>query len=540
MPTHEIRGNPEAVHAPPADEFETSGISVAQIIATLSRYRRTIAFWIAAVVLLYSIGALVAVVYSPGITTTSLPFRLDFEGAENGLYPNGLKFSSTDIVGANVLARVYEMDNAARYMTFRRFKEAVFLEESSRELETLNAQFDALLSDPKLSSVDRERIEREYQLRRSSLRHAEFSLNFADDRRLKRVPADAREKILRDVLSVWAEVADREKGAVKYRWPVLTSNVVVRDSAGPREYLIELDVLRARIDRILANIDQLLRIPGSELVRVGSDKISLTEISVNLGEISRYQVAPLITHLSQTALMRDPRMVSGYYQAQLSSAQRDYEQANAHVAALRHSLTSYTGGQDGQRDARQAQNTPAPAAAPGDAITPQLSESFLDRIVKLATDSSDMKYRQDLVNETTRVTIAELLPAQRELQYYQNFALQMTAPGKIVRTGPSPGAQDVKFVADAENAAYEAILKALRQVSEAYLVLSRNLNPDGVLYTLSGPAIEHTAHSIAVKQLILIGILVLSLALPVILLGCLLHAARIDGITADVPHDTGP
>jgi hypothetical protein len=459
------------------------------------------------------------------MTITSLPFRLDFEGAENGLYPNGLKFNSTDIVGANVLARVYEIDNAARYMTFRRFKEAIFLEESSRELEKLNAHFDALLSDPKLSSVDRERIEREYQLRRSTLRHAEFSLNFADDRLLKHVPSDAREKILRDVLTVWAEVADREKGAVKYRLPVLTSNVLVRDVAGPREYLIELDVLRARIDRILANIDQLLRIPGSELVRVGPEKISLTEISVNLREISRYQVAPLIAQMTQTAQMHDPRMVSGYYQAQLSSAQRDYEQANAHVAALRQSLTSYMGEQNGRRDTGQAQSARAPGSPLSDGIMPQVSEGFLDRIMKLATDSSDMKYRQDLVNETTLATIAELLPAQRELQYYQNFAAQMTARS----SGLAPSTQDAKVVETAENAVYQSILRALGQVSEAYLVLSRNLNPDGVLYTLSGPAIEHTVHAIAVKQLILIGILVLLLTLPVIILGCLLHAARADG-----------
>jgi hypothetical protein len=521
MSTHVIRNTADGGHEPPAHELESSGISVAHIVRTLSHYRRAILFWLGALLFLYVLAASVVVLMAPGIEITSLPFRLDFEGAENGLYPNGLKFSSTDIVGANVLTRVYQTTNAAAYLPFRRFKEAVFIQESSRELEKLNLEYESRLADGRLTPVDRERIEREYQLRRSSLRHAEFSLNFADDTRS--VPPAERERILRATLAAWAEIADREKGAVKYRLPVLTTNVVVRNSVGPREYLIELDILRSRINRILSNIDDLLRIPGAEIVRVGPEKISLSEISLNLSDIRRFQIDPLITETYQKKLVRDPATVSGYYQSQLASVQREYAQARAHVETLQNSLMTYMGEQQGT--SRETVNPSSVGQAQGgQTVTPQLSEGFIDRIVKMATDSGDVKYRQDIVTEMNRVAIGSLLPAEKEVQYYQTVAPQMNSFSGIARGDLSARAAEVTAVEQAENAAYASVIKSLQQVSDAYQVLSRNLNPDGLLYTFSGPALTRTQKSVSLKRLILAGFVLTLLALPVILLGCLLHA----------------
>jgi hypothetical protein len=524
MSTHVVRSTGDGSHEPQAHEVESSGISVAHIVRTLSRYRRTIFLLLAVLGFLYGILALTVFALSPGIEITSLPFRLDFEGAENGLYPNGLNFSSTDILASNVLIRAYETTNASAYVPFRRFREAIFIQESSRELEKLNLEYQTRLADTRLTPVDRERIEREYQLRRSSLRHAEFSLNFADDSHLGHVvPLAERERILRAILNVWADLADREKGAVKYRLPVLTTNVVTRSAVGPREYLMELDVLRARINRILTNIAELMRIPGAEIARVGPEKISLAEISMNLFDTRRFQIDPLITQTYQKRLVRDPVTVSGYYQSQLASAQREYEQAKEHVATLQNSLMTYMGEQ--QATSRElAGQTPGGQLQGGQSVTPQLSEGFLDRIVKLATDSGDMKYRQDIVTEMNKIAISDLLPAEKEVQYYQTIAQQMNSFGAMPHGDLASRAAEVKAVEDAENVAYASVVKSLQQVSEAYLVLSRNLNPDGLLYTFSGPAMTRTEKTVSLKRLVLFGVLLMMLALPVILLGCLLHA----------------
>ena len=522
MSTHVIRSSAEGGHEPPAHEVESSGISVAHIVRTLSHYRRAILFWLGGLAFLYALAALTVVLMAPGIEVTSIPFRLDFEGAENGSYPNGLKFSSTDIVGANILTRVYQTTNAAAYLPFRKFKEAIFIQESSRELEKLNLEFESRLADGRLTPVDRERIEREYQLRRSSLRHAEFSLNFADDS--NSVPKAERERLLRAILATWAEIADREKGAIKYRLPLLTTNVVVRNAIGPREYLVELDVLRSRINRILLNVADLMRIPGAEIVRVGPEKISLAEIAANLSDIRRFQIDPLISATYQKRLIRDPNTVGGYYQAQLASAQRDYAQLKAHVEMLQSSLMTYMGEQQGSSRELAGSASLGTQTQGGQTVTPQLTEGFIDRIVKLSTDSNDLKYRQDIITEMNRVAIDNLLPAEKEVQYYQTVAQQMNAFSGMSGSDLSSRAADVKAVEDAENAAYASVIKSLQQVSEAYLMLSRNLNPDGLLYTFGGPAISRVEKAVSLKRIVLFGVVLGFLALPVILLGCLLHA----------------
>ena len=117
--------------------FESGSISVAHIINVLRRYSPIIAVSIAAVIFGYVLIALAYYALSPTTLSSRLPFRLEFEGAERGEYPNGLKFSSSEIVSTPILMRVYEANELSKYVPFHRFKESLFVHESSPELQRL-------------------------------------------------------------------------------------------------------------------------------------------------------------------------------------------------------------------------------------------------------------------------------------------------------------------------------------------------------------------------------------------------------------------
>ena len=59
------------------------------------------------------------------------------------------------------------------------------------------------------------------------------------------------------------------------------------------EYPVLVDILRNTINRILGNIDELLKLPGATLTRVGENRISLPEIRVNLENLLEFRVQPL-------------------------------------------------------------------------------------------------------------------------------------------------------------------------------------------------------------------------------------------------------
>jgi hypothetical protein len=147
----------------------------------------------------------------------TLHFRVLFEGAGEGKYPNGTPFSSSEIVATPVLDQVYKANDLQRYMDFTSFKESLCALESNADLELLSYEYQTKLSDTKLTPVDRARIEAEFRKKLESLKSAEFSLNLRRSERMKKLPGALVTKILDDTLSEWARQAREQKGALS-RW----------------------------------------------------------------------------------------------------------------------------------------------------------------------------------------------------------------------------------------------------------------------------------------------------------------------------------
>jgi hypothetical protein len=67
-------------------------VSISHLVHTLQAYGPAILLSIAAIAVLYTIVGVAIYVFSPTQRITSQKFRLDFEGASDGRYPNGIKF----------------------------------------------------------------------------------------------------------------------------------------------------------------------------------------------------------------------------------------------------------------------------------------------------------------------------------------------------------------------------------------------------------------------------------------------------------------
>ena len=95
------------------------GVSLTDLIIGLYRYRIPIATVVMAVAVLYMIVSFYLFLSMPVHRTVTLPFRLDFEGVDRGEYPNGIKFSSAEIVATPILTKVFEENNLQQYLTVK-------------------------------------------------------------------------------------------------------------------------------------------------------------------------------------------------------------------------------------------------------------------------------------------------------------------------------------------------------------------------------------------------------------------------------------
>ena len=273
---------PETAYpATPTYWEDDDGISLTDLVRRLYRYRIAIATVVTVVAVLYMILSLLLLLLMPVHKTVTLPFRLDFEGVDRGEYPNGMKFSSAEIVSTPILAKVFEANDLEQYLTLQEFSDAIFILESNPSIQLLDQEYQARLSDTKMPLIDRQLLEEEYRAKREALKVADFSLNLLRHETAGSIPGGLASKVLTDILATWAENADQRKGALKYRTAVYSRNFVRKDVIEAEDYIVGVDILRSKINQLLDNIKNVSQIPGANVVRVGEKRISLAEVEAN-------------------------------------------------------------------------------------------------------------------------------------------------------------------------------------------------------------------------------------------------------------------
>ena len=180
MTTEDTRGTGDnAGHPPPlTNGIYEDEISLRPLVRTLWQYRQIIATWTILLAAIFLVGSIFIYVFQPADRQASMEFRLVFDGANDGLYPNNLPFARSEIIATPVLTEVYEANELERYCTYDQFQNGLFILESNRELELLGFEFQTKLEDSQLTPVDRANLEEEFRQRRQALQVPQYVITF--------------------------------------------------------------------------------------------------------------------------------------------------------------------------------------------------------------------------------------------------------------------------------------------------------------------------------------------------------------------------
>jgi len=497
--------NPSSAQEPP--------IAISHIVRTLRAYLPVIGLSLGAVIVGYLILSVAIYLLSPAQAVTTLRFRMDFKGAEIGEYPNGTKFSSSEIITTPVLLKVYEANNLSRFTTFADFTKSIFVLESNMAHDALSMQYQGRLSDPKLSPIDRDRLQREYESKLASLSKDQYSINYLRPSKVKSMPDVMARKLLRDILNEWALFATREQHVLEYRMALLSPSAVA-DTATVSgvDPVIATQMLRANVTRVLSNIDRLRQIPAADLVRTKKEQLSLFDAATRLEDILRFRLDPLVENIAASSILTDRASTIRFLEAQRQYDERALAGQRAKMEAVRQALTLYVSGRAPTGDRNVSPTTPAPGVDP---VMPQLSENFVDRMIQMTTNPADVNYRKDLTDDyqfEARIAV----PLEQAVEY--DIAVL-----EVLRR-PASGASLTREAVDQQLAAARKEVRTIvLQVHEIYAGISRNMNPATQLYSVIGVPATRFERSTGIKKLALYGLLTCFIALPIIVVLCLLH-----------------
>lgn len=502
-------------HSPSRSQYP---VSISHLVHTLRNYLPVIALGFACVMVGYIIIATAAYLLSPSQRITSQTFRLDFRGADRGQYPNGQKFATNEIVSTPVLLKVFQQNNVSRFLDFPEFSRALVVLESNRAVDALTRDYEARLSDPKLTPIDRERIQREFEVKLAGINKGHYAIHYMRDISGADIPEELVRKIVNDVLTEWAKHVASEQHVLDYRLSVLSPEVISAAPIDGINPLINIDMLRARTLRARQNVYQMHGVPGAEVARTKGDGMSLGDIDVRLDEIVRFRLEPL-SHRVAAGRLDDRAETIRYLESQLAFDQRQLEAQRSVGEASRRALAMYL------VSGEQALEMPLPipggnggTATPNssaETVMPQLSDTFLDRLMQITASSMDNSYRQKLTDEY-RLSALKVVPLQETVAYHQTML-------GMARSNVTSDVISREIVDQQIAATRDEVRTLVTKINEIYQVLSRNLNPSTELITRTGIPTTRVSRMISLRQLALYGVLIAFLALPLLVLLSLIH-----------------
>ena len=491
-------------------------VSISHFTHVIRGYSTVILLSLTAVALAYLILALAIYLKGPVEQITSQPFRLDFDGAGEGQYPNKTKFNIADIINGSILTRVWQDNQLGNYIAFGDFSRSVFVLESNPQYDVIASEYQAKLADTRLSPVDRERLQSEFELKAKSIAKNEYAINLDRRTQIRSIPEPLARKVLLDVLTGWADFAVNQQHVIAYQVSVLSPEVLNPSAIEQNDLIAAIEVLRSKTNRVISNVQAIEDLPGARLARTPQDHLSLEEVRIRLDEIMRFRLEPLLaTVLHSSGTTSDRAMTIHFLESQLAYDQRQLEASQAYGDSIRDSLAVYEQPAATESPASSAAVKTSEQTKGGESVVPQLNDTFLDRLVAMSGRAADAKYRQDLVDDY-RKAIADTIPLKQAVAYDTAVLEELHKPS-------SSGSVNAATVRAEVDQTRTEVGQLITKMDELFQIVSRNMTPSTQLFTLTGPPTTRALRSMSAQRLALYGLLVLLIAVPVIVVFCLLH-----------------
>jgi len=449
-------------------------ISLKDLIFTLWRHRSIIV--VLSLSFIFVVVAAATWIYSKQQITNrvSLEFKLEFEGADRSEYPNGLRFSTADILSTPVLSEVYEENDLKRYIGFPEFKGGLTITQTNDKLRILEYEYAGKLNQKNLSLEERDRLEAEFLEKKKTALLPIYTFSCGYSEKMNSIPEGLIAKVLIDTLRIWANHADRVKGVNKYQYSLVSRNILSEKDLEEQDYLVATDMLRTATRRISNDIKRLQQIPGGTTAKVGDKNVSLQDLQYRMEDVQQFKLSPLIGLIRQSGASKEETITLAYLRNRLFELNLKEDAASANVAVYENSLNKYIRRTRGALATADGDTVLTPSLKQGvttnvPAMIPQFGATFLDNLIEMAQENSNMMFRQQISEKVIKSGLNKV-EINIDKKYYQEL-------------------YDRISVDHLQNDGFEAYKKkALEQINfthkEIYNILMRSIDEINAIYPL--------------------------------------------------------
>lgn len=317
-------------------------------------------------------------------------FDLTFEGLRKGEFPNGSPFMISDITSPTVLSRVYRQNNLeAHGLKIDDFRRSVTIQPYAPDYALIRSKYEARLADKKLTPTDIANLQQQMasELEAAQSGSMIITLILPEQRSLT---ADVVQKILLDIPSAWAERAINEQGVLKPNVPVYSERIFDQKRFENLDYLLGMDLILNSIELVRENIVSLKEQPNASTLIDDDSGFTLVDLDKAIQDVADYDIRQIIDPIKELGISRNPEVVKLYYTRRLADLQQEQKHWKDRAQAIRAVLTAY---------ASDKGTTSSGVNSIQNNMVPQLGDAFLDRLLEVSRQGSDLEFRQKLTQE---------------------------------------------------------------------------------------------------------------------------------------------
>lgn len=423
----------------------------------------------------------------------AVELRFNFNGVQDGRYPNGQPFSINDIISTNVLNRVFEQKSLAQYgLTQQDFASAVSIAPFSTNREFIEARFKDALSAKNITPAEIAELNDNYsrELNASTRRFAKLSLSLPA---LEAMPAATQLAVLGSIPEAWAQESIESYGVLNI------SNTKPNEFdiglVEGYEYLISTRYLADYLGTLQGILSTL---KGDEVARLQVDPetgATASTLQTDLGDVKAFHLDVLTRAFSISPVAKDLNEAKFYLNNEILSKEELLDETQRRAVVLQDAYNRYI---NGEQDLKM----PGAASSASQNITAQYSDEFLTRLMSIGDQLSDAKFKQALLNRALELRLeaenisTNIARLKRSLAQFDKSQNQTTSDIDEARVR-----KEISYVSEKLQAAKASIERIAALRSE------RILGQSSSLYALNSEPVVENNFMAQIKALVKFAVL---------------------------------
>ncbi len=395
-------------------------ISIIDIFLKLWKKRGKIIAWsIICAVVIVAVGGVVLLNQTKH-QVSELGFSLNFKGVSEGRYPNGSRFSVNDIISVVVLRKVYNENNLDKYYKdFAGFQGDISVYRDDFKLVALRTEYASKLSDKKLTIEARDKLEVEFKRKKAGILASTSFKLVSEDSKIEKLPPVLSSKVFHDILRNWIDIAEREKGINKYRISLVTGAVISKNDIENLDYIVGIDLLRETIKTVKGDISKVAELPGAKIVSIKTNKgeTNLRDLKFRIDFLHTFELNPLSGAIRTYGITKEGPLSMIYLKTKLYELARERKAILAVRKTYADTLNIYASVKSFDGTTNKTIRGQSTAMGSTSTIIPQFDGNFFDKIVSMAQQDVNVKYRQELTNSEISAAL-ESINLDKEISYY--------------------------------------------------------------------------------------------------------------------------